>query len=219
MALTTYTTQVQRLLHDPNFNFYQQPELTDYINEARNRVCKDSRCLRANAPGGLTLTQGVEQYLVSSISLSGTPVAFTGCTVIDVMGMTVIWGQTRIKLGYRSWTRFDAEQRYWTNIQSRPVVFSRMGALSIYIGPTPDQTYVTDCDVTVIPPALVSGGYDTELIPEPFTTPVKYYAAYLAKFREQAMGEAKMFHDMYKARLVTEAQAFMGRTIDDPYSR
>ena len=94
-----------------------------------------------------------------------------------------------------------------------------MGALSIYIGPTPDQTYVTDCDVTVIPPALVSGGYDTELIPEPFTTPVKYYAAYLAKFREQAMGEAKMFHDMYKARLVTEAQAFMGRTIADPYSR
>ena len=218
MALSAYTTQVQRLLHDPNFQFYPQTELTDYINEARNRVCKDSRCLRTYVPGGLTIAQGTEQYLISSISLSASPIVFTGCTPIDVMGVTIIWGTTRIKLGYLPWTKFDAQQRYWTNMQSRPVCFTRLGALQIYIGPVPDQAYVCDLDVTLIPPAL-SSTYDVELIPEPFTTPIKYYAAYLAKFKEQAMGEAKLFHDMYMARIRTEANAFMGRIIPDPYAR
>jgi hypothetical protein len=206
-------------LHDPQFQFFQQTELTDYINEASNRVCKDTRCLRSQAPGGLTLTQGVEQYLISNISLSAAPVVFTGCTVVDVMGVTAIWGSTRIKLGFQPWTVFDANMRYWTNMQSRPTWYTRVGALSIYIGPQPDQTYVCDLDVAVIPPPLVQGTYDIELIPEPFTTPIKYYAAYLAKFRQQAMGEAKIFHDMYKERVRTEAMAFQNRIIPDPYSR
>jgi hypothetical protein len=219
MALAQYTLQVQRLLHDPNFQYFQQAELTDYINEARNRVCKDTRCLRCQAPGGLTLTAGVEQYLISAISLSASPIAFTGCTPVDVMGVTVIWGSTRIKLGYDDWTRFDAKYRYWTNMQSRPVGFTRVGGLSIYIGPQPDQTYVADLDVSLIPPPLVTGVYDTELIPEPFTTGVQYYAAYKAKFRQQAMGEAKLFHDMYIAQMKRETVAFMQRIIPDPYAR
>ena len=40
-ALSTYITQVQRLLHDPNAQFWSTSELTDYINEARNRVANE----------------------------------------------------------------------------------------------------------------------------------------------------------------------------------
>jgi len=215
VALSTYITQVQRLLHDPNFQYYTQTELTDYINEARNRICKDSRCLRVYIPNALTAQQGVEQYAISSIAL---PVAYTGCTVIDVMGVTIIWGTTRIKLAQTAFTNFDANFRYWTNMQSRPVAFSRIGALSFFVGPTPDQTYQMDIDVALMPPAL-SQTYDVEIIPEPFTTPIKYYAAYLAKFREQAMGEAKLFQAEYATHIKREAAAFMGRVIPDPYSR
>ena len=215
MALTAYTTQVQRLLHDPNFQFYQQNELTDYINEARNRVCKDSRCLRTYVPNAFTATQGVEQYLFTNIS---PPVSLTGYTPIDIMGATVIWGQTRIKLAYMPWTRFDANMRYWTSMQSRPVAYTRLGTQSIFLGPTPDQSYQVDLDVSLIPPPLVTDA-TVEPIPEPFTSPIKYYAAYLAKFREQAMGEANLFHTEYLNSIKREAAAFMGRIIPDPYAR
>lgn len=218
MALTFYTTQVQRLLHDTNFNFWQQPELTDYINEARNRVCKDTRCLRVYQAGLQTLTQGVELYPLSAIVMPTTPVNYTGYTIVDVMGITVIWGQTRIKLANLPWTRFDAMFRYWNNMQSRPVCYTRMGAINIMIGPQPDQTYVSDWDVALIPPPLVTDA-TPEPIPEPFTTPIKYYAAYLAKYREQAMAEAKMFEQQYAASVLREAKAFMMRVIPDPYAK
>lgn len=45
-TLNTYITEVQRLLHDANGNFYTQSQLTDYINSARERVVRDTGCLR-----------------------------------------------------------------------------------------------------------------------------------------------------------------------------
>jgi len=45
-TLSSYLTDVQRLLHDANNNFYTQTQLTDYINEARQRVVRDTGCLR-----------------------------------------------------------------------------------------------------------------------------------------------------------------------------
>ena len=45
-TLNTYITEVQRLLHDANGNFYSQSQLTDYINSARERTVRDTGCLR-----------------------------------------------------------------------------------------------------------------------------------------------------------------------------
>jgi hypothetical protein len=44
--LSGYITQVRRLLHDANANFYSDQQLTDYINTARERVVRDTGCLR-----------------------------------------------------------------------------------------------------------------------------------------------------------------------------
>jgi hypothetical protein len=215
VALTFYITQVRRLLHDTNAQFYTDAELTDYINEARNRVCKDTRCLRLYLASAVTLTQNVETYPISSIVL---PANFAGYTIIDVMGVTVIWGQTRIKLANLPWTRFDAMFRYWNNMQSRPVAYTRQGAINIVIGPLPDQSYVSDWDVAFIPPPLVTDS-TPEPVPEPFTTPVKYYAAHLAKFREQAQAEAALFEQKYARSVLVEAKAFQHRVIPDPYAK
>lgn len=217
MALTTYITQVRRLLHDPNGQFWSDSELTDYINEARNRVCKDTRCLRQQIVNLVTLTQGTEQYTLSSIqSSSAFTTLYSGYTIIDVMGINILWGSTRVKLAYLPWTRFDVQFRYWNNMQSRPVCFSRLGALSVYVGPQPDSSYQSDWDLALIPPALTSDS-TPEPIPEPFTTPIKYYAAYLAKFREQSIGESELFGKMYTAKMRQEVVSFMGRVIPDPY--
>ena len=45
-TLNTYITEVQRLLHDANANFYSTSQLTDYINSARERVVRDTGALR-----------------------------------------------------------------------------------------------------------------------------------------------------------------------------
>ena len=44
--LSGYITEVRRLLHDANGNFYSDSQLTDYINSARERVVRDTGCLR-----------------------------------------------------------------------------------------------------------------------------------------------------------------------------
>lgn len=45
-TLNTYITEVRRLLHDANGNFYSDQQLTDYINSARQRVVRDTGALR-----------------------------------------------------------------------------------------------------------------------------------------------------------------------------
>ena len=60
MALAGYITQVQRLLHDANAQFWSTTELTDYINSARIRLVRDTGCYRNLVP--LYLSTGVEVY-------------------------------------------------------------------------------------------------------------------------------------------------------------
>ena len=45
-TLGGYITEVRRLLHDANGNFYTDSELTDYINDGRERLVRDTGCLR-----------------------------------------------------------------------------------------------------------------------------------------------------------------------------
>lgn len=216
MILSTYITQVQRLLHDPNAQYWSTAELTDYINEARNRLCKDTRCLRQQATG-LLLTAGQEQYPLPTIQ-AALPSNLAGYTIVDIMGINIYWGNTRIKLAYLPWTRFDVQFRYWQTMQSRPVCYSRIGITNVFVGPIPDQNYVSDWDLSLIPPPLTSDA-TPEPITEPWASSVKYYAAYLAKFREQAMGEANLFKQMYEQNVAMETKAWSVRTIPEPYSK
>lgn len=133
------------------------------------------------------------------------------------MGISIYWGNTRIKLQYKPWTQFDAEFRYWQNMQSRPIAYSRLGALEVYVGPKPDQNYTSDWDIAYMPTALVDNT-STEEIPDFFTAPVKYYAAYLAKFKEQSYGESEMFKGEYQQNVMQIARAYMTRVIPDPYA-
>jgi hypothetical protein len=213
-VLNAYLTQVQRLLHDLTYQYWSQSELGDYINEARNRVAQDTKCLRqlaTNAALGLTLTAQVESY---------TPQTFLpsplGSQLVAVMGITIYWGTERIKLRYLPFTRFDAMTRSYQSYYQRPVFFSRMGANIIWIGPNPDQNYPCDWDIAVIPNALVTDA-TVEQIPVPFQEPVQYYAAYKAKWKEQAQGEAQLFLQQYNATLTRCARGFMQFIQPDPY--
>ena len=209
-TLQTYITQVQRLLHDLNATMWPVTELTDYINAARNRICMDTKCLRA-LQTGITLTAGTELYAIQSI------LPAVANNVVDVLGISLYWGNSRYKLNYLPFTALDAQARAWQLYQDRPVIFTRMGGLQIYVAPIPDQNYVTDWDVATIPAPLVLTT-DVDVIPVPFQEPVQYWAAYLAKFKEQSFGEAQMFKAEYASIGRMAARSFMTRVIPNPYS-
>jgi len=207
MALSDYITECRRLLHDATGNFYTDLELTDYINAARQRVVRDTGCLRSLQAS--SVVQG--QEVISTSAIPG------GSNTLDIIGINLIWGNTRIYLRYLPWTQFNAELRYWQNYQGRPVAFSMYGQSSIYIGPIPDQTYSIELDTIVMPTAL-STAYPTETIPDPYTTPVAFYACHKAKYKEQAYGESEIFKQEYTNQVKAVLSSVFTRRLSTPYS-
>lgn len=61
MQLSGYLQQVRYLVHDLSGTDWTDGELTDHINEARNRVAMDTWCTREFFPG-LNAIEGQEQY-------------------------------------------------------------------------------------------------------------------------------------------------------------
>jgi len=59
----------------------------------------------------------------------------------------------------------------------------------------------------VLLPADLVNLSDTDNINDPYSNPVKFYAAYLAKYYEQSFGEAEIYLGQYKQQ-IQAVQAF-----------
>jgi hypothetical protein len=276
-TLSSYLTEVQRLLHDANAVFWSTSELTDYINEARERVVRDTGCLRTlqitNTPlsstgvvaipwsNGLTVTAG--QFIFSNIfiyqvitggvlnsdaapyptgsatfppstpftngtatlqyssnceiiSLAALP---NGIQTLDVLNVTLYWGNSRIPLRYLPWSNFNAQLRYWQNYVGRPICFSTYGQGQLYIAPVPDQSYSIEVDTVILPTALsLNNPSQVDSIVDPYSTPVAFYAAYKAKYKEQSYGEAEIYKQEYAKHVQAVLNSTYTRRIPDPYS-
>lgn len=130
---------------------------------------------------------------------------------IDILNVGLIWGFTRYSLDWMVWSEFSAKARYWINYQQIPALFSVYGENTMYIAALPDQNYQCEIDSVLIPDDLVD---DTsiETISRIYQRPIKYYAAYLLKLKEQSFGEAEMFKNHYKqSALEVLAQTFTRR--------
>ena len=289
-TLQNYLTDVQRLLHDANLNFYTQQQLTDYINSARERVVRDTGCLRQivvtqvpTIQGGTptawvantTVTAGsyvfsnifIYQYVTGGTSgltappypASGannysnyppsTPFAdgtatlqyvgnceiitfenlssilgtmplsiSSGNTVLDVLNINLYWGNTRVPLDYAQWSVFNAKLRFWQNYIGRPLAFSVYSQNRIYLGPVPDQSYQVEVDCVVLPNALsLTTVTATDVINDPYTGAVKFYAAYLAKYYEQSFGEAEIYKQEYTKQIGSILGSVFTRRIPTMY--
>ena len=206
-TLSGYITEVRRLLHDANGNFYSDSELTDYINSARERVVRDTGCLRTLQSFNLTTNQ--ESYSFASLP--------NGSNTLDVININVYWGNSRTPLRYLPWTDFNAQLRYWQNYIGLPIAFSIYGQNTIYFGPVPDQNYVCEFDTIILPNALQSDS-TVEQLQDPYTVPVAYYAAHKAKFKEQSFGESEIFKQQYENQVRNVLSTVFTRRLPTPYS-
>lgn len=213
-TLSNYLTQTQRILHDANNVIWSQGELTDYINEARVQTASDLKCLRSlqtvqyNTVNTLTLTAGTEYYTYTTIQLNPA--------TIDVINITVIYGNTRYPLFWMPFTKFNAFLRYITVYQQRPEAWSDYGQLDFFVGPIPDQNYAVEIDTCITPANLVALS-DQETIAAQFQGPVQYYAAYKAKLRQNKSGEADYLKDKYMQRCMEVMGQASIRKLPSPY--
>jgi hypothetical protein len=155
-----------------------------------------------------TLAAGTESYAYSVLPSGGI--------TMDILNITAIWGNQRIALRYMSFTEFNSKMRPWTAYQDIPAVFSIYGQNTFYIGPSPSQNFACEFDTVIQPNSLVD---DTtvEQIMYPYTAPVSYYAASLAKEKEQAFEEADRFKQAYLQKAKDALQATMTRRIPNAY--
>ena len=171
-------------------------------------------------PPSTSFTDGTATLVYDSpceiISLSSLP---NGINTLDVLNLTIFWGNSRIPLRYLPWTNFNAQLRYWQNYTGRPVCFSMYGQGQIYIGPVPDQVYPCEIDTVILPTALsLSATTQVDQIVDPYTTPVAFYAAYKAKYKEQSYGEAEIYKQEYAKHVQAALNSTYTRRIPDPYS-
>jgi hypothetical protein len=206
-ALSDYITECRRLLHDATGAFYSDQELTDDINIARNRLVRDTGCLRELQTGAAILNQEV-------YSLDDLPY---GSNTYDVLNINLYWGNTRVPMRYMPWTQFNAELRFWQNYVGRPIAFSMYGQRKYYLSPVPDQNYVTELDTIIAPNDLVDDS-SIEQIPLEFTGPVAFYACHQAKYKEQAFGESEIFKQEYIKKVQNVLATVYTRRLPNPYS-
>lgn len=206
-TLSDYITDCRRLLHDANGNFYSDSLLTSYINDARMREVRDTGCLRDLQSDTALYNQ--ETYDFATLA--------RGDRTIDLLNINLIWGNTRIPLRYLPWTQFNAELRFWENYNGRPIAFSMYGPKKYYLGPKPDQTYSMELDTVYLPEEMTSAN-DVETIPDPFTSPIPFYACYKAKYFEQSFGEAEIFKQQYMLQTQSVLNSTFTRRMPNPYS-
>ena len=208
VTLQDYIYVVRRLLHDANANFWTDEELTIDINDARQRLVRDTGCKRILQTSAVL--SGIESYDFATLP--------EGTDTMDVLNINVYWGNSRIPLRYVSWTQFNAQMRYWINYQGQPVIFSMYGPNKYFIAPVPDQDYVTELDTVVRPTNLTElNEVDLDIV-DPWKGPVPFYAAYMAKFKEQSYGEAELFKQQYNQQVQNVLSTTFTRRMPDPYS-
>ena len=158
--------------------------------------------------GAITFTNYGSGY-TSAPSYSITDAHGVGCVldigVINVntfaiLGVNAIWNQTRYTLLVQAFSELSAwlRQQVSSAYQQKPIMWAPYGDNSIIIGPPPDQTYQIELDTTILPTDL--SGSTADNIPVMGQDPIKYYAAYLAKFNGQQYGEGEMLLEMYRKR-------------------
>jgi hypothetical protein len=287
-TLSTYITEVRRLLHDATGNFYTDSQLTDYINSARDRVVRDTGCLRmiqivqtpSKVPASSALNSvtpanptawaastsyttsqfifsNIFIYQVTTAGTSGTtPPPYpqstqnnitnyppsteffngtagltyvgnceniyyaampSGDRTLDIININLYWGNTRVPLDYLAWSDFNVRLRFWQNYIGRPLAFSNYGQSNIYIGPIPDEAYQLEIDTVILPLPLVTSN-EEDTIKDPYTSSIKFYAAYLAKYYEQSYGEAEIYKQEYNKQTASVLTSVFTRRIPTPYS-
>jgi len=194
---------------------YPQNNINNYSNYPPSTQFLNGTCGLTYVGNCENITYPALSYLMGSSPLSPS----AGNTVLDIVNINLYWGNSRVPMDYLAWSDFNARLRFWQNYIGRPLAFSIYGQQQIYIGPVPDQVYQLEIDCVVLPLALsLNTPTTTDVINDPYTSPVQFYAAYLAKYYEQSFGEAEIYKQEYMKHAQSVLNTVFTRRIPSVYS-
>jgi hypothetical protein len=200
MLLSTYVSQVRRLLHDPNAQLFSTSDLESYINEARLQIAVESMSVRAllNFPTVI----GTKSYSLTGIT-TGMPSGGDYILVVRKSARTTALS-TQERLDSRPWDWFFnyciCDSSANTGV---PTIWSQLGLGSngnLYLHPTPDAVEQITVDCVIVPNELASD-LDPEILAYPWINTVKYYAAYLAYMNAQRNADADRMYQLYQLNM------------------
>ena len=203
-TLSAYLVRTRRLLKDlaavytPDptnhtpAQFYSDYDLTQDINDAaeqRDLWSGGSRSYQQNIP----LTIGQDRYVFTTMFPALTA---ANQTVLDVITIWLIYGSTRVALHNPPFSTLTDKARALVGYQNRPWGWSRYGANQIYIAPAPGAAYTADFDLSVLATRFAAVT-DPDPLPFPYTTPIPFYAAYLAQLNMRRFDQAEVLFGYY----------------------
>ena len=210
-TLASYINDTRDKLHDLSGSFWSDSQIASYVNEARTHTVWKTKCYRFLQP--FATVANVESYDFSLL-----PQNLLGNKTLDVLNINLINGSDRFSLRWKVFTDFNAWYRTNTTQRYMPECFSLYGQSTFYLGCTPDQIYPLELDTVIVPPALsLASPSVLDVIIDPYTSPVKYYAASMAKIYQQQFTDADRFMRLFDSDVDRVLRGVRTRRIDSAY--
>lgn len=153
-----------------------------------------------------SLNGGQEEYPFKDIDTSSVP----GCgAVYYIRSVSVIYSNYRYSLPMYAFSVYQAKIRqYPFQYQYVPAFCSQFGQGadgSLFVYPIPSQTYQFELDCLCLPQDLTTE-LSVDLIPDPWTDAVKYFALSLAYASLQNFNIARFYEDAFDKYLLRYSQ-------------
>lgn len=165
------------------------------------------------------LNPGQEQYNFSDIYLAANPGV---ASIFAIRSVSIVYANYRYSLPKYDFSTYQAMIRqYPFQYQYVPTFCSQFGqgaAGSLFFYPLPSQTYQFELDAYGLPSNLTTN-LDYEVIPDPWTDAIAYFAAHLGMSELQNYNVSKFYKDLYNEQLLIYSHsARIGRVVN-PYGR
>lgn len=165
------------------------------------------------------LNAGQEVYPFSGVYLSANPGVQS---VFAVQSISIIYANYRYSLPVYSFSTYQAMIRqYPFQYQYVPTFASQYGqgtAGSFYVYPLPSETYQYELDCYCLPSDL-KRDLDYEVIPDPWTDAIAYFAAHQGMLDMQNYNISKYYLELFNSQLgIYSHSARVGRVVN-PYGR
>ena len=211
VLLSQYQLAVAQILQDPPATslLYATSDITSYINTARVFLAGDTECARAN--GTLTLAPGASSFSFGAISLPvgyGLPLYLRNIRLTDASG-------TVYPMFSRPYPWFALYQLNTSSpVSAIPREWSQQGqgtSGTVYFYPLPAVALTATIDLTALPTPLIDDS-TPDVIPDPFSNAVAYYAAYLAYLSAQRSQDSQGMFSLYR-QFADQARGFANGSV------
>ena len=165
------------------------------------------------------LNAGQETYKFSDVYLGGNPGVES---VYGVQGISIIYANYRYSLPVYSFSVYQSQVRQFPfQFQYVPTFASQYGLGTngiFYVYPLPSQVYQYELDCYCLPSDLTTN-LDYEVIPDPYTDAIPYFAASLGMIDCQNFNISQFFLNLFEKQLgIYSHSANIGRVVN-PYGR